>query len=79
MRPNKQKQRDMLIIARDQLQERGFEAEINLAALDVQEADDKELSKRRADLEETRDNAYKAAKEMEKRLKALGPAPAAKK
>ena len=74
-RPPLETKRAQLTNAREQFRQKGYEAELNIEALTVQEGiDDEARVKQLTDLENTRDNSYKAARRMDTLLAEL-PAP----
>lgn len=76
-RPPIEIQREQLTRAREHFRQQGFAAEMDIEAVRVQDAGDGEsVEEQIKRLEHSRDNAYRAARRMDEKLKAL-PAPKA--
>lgn len=69
--PDTETKRQMLINARDQFRAKGYECELNIMALEAQDADADVIKAKREDLENSRDNNYASARRMEEELRKL--------
>lgn len=70
--PTLETKRQMLTNAREQFRAKGYEAELNIEALKVQEGfGDENVAKQIDDLSNTAANSYKAARRMDEMLSKL--------